>query len=93
MFCGLGGFFVVFFLLQGKLKVKEHVTVGFENMPAAFMGMLNGENIGKAIVKVWRCFFQLSIVDATCYTCEGLWVFFCCFFVEDLPLLLVYSGL
>ncbi|KAI5104442.1 prostaglandin reductase 1 [Silurus meridionalis] len=36
----------------GKLKCREHVTVGFENMPAAFMGMLQGENIGKAIVKV-----------------------------------------
>lgn len=37
---------------EGKLKCKEHVTVGFENMPAAFMGMLKGDNIGKAIVKV-----------------------------------------
>ncbi|XP_066537318.1 prostaglandin reductase 1-like [Hoplias malabaricus] len=37
---------------EGKLKCREHVTVGFENMPAAFMGMLQGENIGKAIVKV-----------------------------------------
>ncbi|XP_053089776.1 prostaglandin reductase 1 isoform X1 [Pangasianodon hypophthalmus] len=39
-------------LQEGKLKCREHVTVGFENMPAAFMGMLQGENIGKAIVKV-----------------------------------------
>ncbi|KAI7814639.1 putative prostaglandin reductase 1-like, partial [Triplophysa rosa] len=37
---------------EGKLKCREHVTVGFENMPAAFMGMLRGENIGKAIIKV-----------------------------------------
>lgn len=37
---------------EGKLKCTEHVTTGFENMPAAFMGMLQGENIGKAIVKV-----------------------------------------
>ncbi|XP_061487817.1 prostaglandin reductase 1 [Rhineura floridana] len=37
---------------QGKIKCPEHVTEGFENMPAAFMGMLKGENIGKAIVKV-----------------------------------------
>lgn len=36
---------------EGKLKCPEHVTEGFENMPAAFMGMLKGENIGKAIVK------------------------------------------
>ncbi|KAG7461977.1 hypothetical protein MATL_G00196790 [Megalops atlanticus] len=37
---------------EGKLKYKEHVTTGFENMPASFMGMLQGENTGKAIVKV-----------------------------------------
>lgn len=40
------------FYPQGKLQCREHVTEGFENMPAAFMGMLQGENIGKAIVKV-----------------------------------------
>ncbi|XP_052007130.1 prostaglandin reductase 1-like isoform X2 [Xyrauchen texanus] len=39
---------------EGKLKCREHVTYGFENMPAAFMGMLQGENIGKAIVKVFQ---------------------------------------
>uniref|UniRef100_A0AAQ5XUQ6 15-oxoprostaglandin 13-reductase n=1 Tax=Amphiprion ocellaris TaxID=80972 RepID=A0AAQ5XUQ6_AMPOC len=38
--------------LQGKVKCREHVTKGFENMPAAFMGMLQGENIGKAIIAV-----------------------------------------
>ncbi|XP_056156386.1 prostaglandin reductase 1-like [Lampris incognitus] len=37
---------------EGKLQCREHVTSGFENMPAAFMGMLQGENIGKAVVKV-----------------------------------------
>ncbi|KAL4604992.1 prostaglandin reductase 1 [Arapaima gigas] len=37
---------------EGKLKCSEHVTEGFENMPMAFMGMLRGENTGKAIVKV-----------------------------------------
>ncbi|XP_015607850.1 prostaglandin reductase 1 [Cephus cinctus] len=36
---------------QGKLKYHETVTDGFENMFDAFVGMLNGENIGKAIVK------------------------------------------
>jgi prostaglandin reductase 1 len=30
----------------------ETVTEGFENMPKAFMGMLQGENLGKAVVKV-----------------------------------------
>ncbi|KAM9827022.1 prostaglandin reductase 1-like [Neosynchiropus ocellatus] len=37
---------------EGKLKCQEHITKGFENMPAAFMGMLQGENIGKAIIVV-----------------------------------------
>lgn len=39
-------------LKEGKLQSREHVTKGFEQMPAAFMGMLRGENIGKAIVAV-----------------------------------------
>ncbi|XP_061525638.1 prostaglandin reductase 1-like isoform X1 [Phycodurus eques] len=39
-------------LKEGKLQCREHVTKGFENMPAAFMGMLRGENTGKAIVAV-----------------------------------------
>lgn len=37
---------------EGKLKYKETVTEGFDNMFEAFVGMLNGENVGKAIVKV-----------------------------------------
>ncbi|MBN3285988.1 PTGR1 reductase, partial [Polyodon spathula] len=37
---------------EGKLKYEEHITKGFENMPAAFMGMLKGENTGKAIIAV-----------------------------------------
>lgn len=39
-------------LREGKLKYKETVTQGFDNMFKAFAGMLKGENIGKAIVKV-----------------------------------------
>ncbi|CAB1326931.1 unnamed protein product [Coregonus sp. 'balchen'] len=39
-------------ILQGKLRCNEHITSGFNNMPAAFMGMLQGDNIGKAVVKV-----------------------------------------
>nr|CAD7577525.1 unnamed protein product [Timema californicum] len=35
----------------GKLKYRETVTEGFENMPKAFIGMLRGENTGKAVVK------------------------------------------
>ncbi|KAM9331358.1 prostaglandin reductase 1-like [Gastrophryne carolinensis] len=38
-------------ILEGKVKYHEHITNGFENMPAGFMGMLRGENTGKAIIK------------------------------------------
>ncbi|KAI4881220.1 hypothetical protein NFI96_033455, partial [Prochilodus magdalenae] len=37
---------------EGKIKYREHITKGFNNMPAAFMGMLNGSNIGKAVIKI-----------------------------------------
>ncbi|KAJ8982378.1 hypothetical protein NQ317_005472 [Molorchus minor] len=37
---------------EGKLKYRETVTEGFENMFKAFTGMLKGENFGKAVVKV-----------------------------------------
>ncbi|XP_058445165.1 prostaglandin reductase 1-like [Malaya genurostris] len=37
---------------EGKLKYKETFTEGFANMPKAFIGMLTGENTGKAVVKV-----------------------------------------
>ncbi|XP_020566143.1 prostaglandin reductase 1 [Oryzias latipes] len=37
---------------EGKLQCREHITKGFENMPAAFMGMLKGDNTGKAIIAV-----------------------------------------
>ncbi|XP_029311235.1 prostaglandin reductase 1-like [Cottoperca gobio] len=36
----------------GKLQCREHITQGFEKMPAAFMGILKGENVGKAIVAI-----------------------------------------
>ncbi|XP_045032342.1 prostaglandin reductase 1 [Daphnia magna] len=36
---------------EGKIKIKETHTNGFENMPAAFIDMLKGGNFGKAIVK------------------------------------------
>ena len=37
---------------EGKIRWREDVTVGLENAPDAFMGMLRGENRGKALVKV-----------------------------------------
>jgi hypothetical protein len=37
---------------EGKIHWREHVTDGLENAPRAFMGMLRGENRGKALVKV-----------------------------------------
>ncbi|XP_005382778.1 PREDICTED: prostaglandin reductase 1 [Chinchilla lanigera] len=37
---------------EGKIQYREHLIKGFENMPAAFMGMMKGDNLGKAIVKV-----------------------------------------
>uniref|UniRef100_K9IZX3 Prostaglandin reductase 1 n=1 Tax=Desmodus rotundus TaxID=9430 RepID=K9IZX3_DESRO len=36
---------------EGKIQYNEYITEGFENMPAAFMGMLKGDNLGKAVVK------------------------------------------
>ncbi|EGW11190.1 Prostaglandin reductase 1 [Cricetulus griseus] len=36
---------------EGKIQYHEYMLEGFEKMPAAFMGMLKGENLGKAIVK------------------------------------------
>jgi NADPH-dependent curcumin reductase CurA len=37
---------------RGELKWTEDVTDGLENAPHAFIGMLNGANHGKALVKV-----------------------------------------
>ena len=37
---------------EGRLKYKEDVVDGFENAPTAFIGLLNGKNFGKLLVKV-----------------------------------------
>ncbi|GBP37195.1 Prostaglandin reductase 1 [Eumeta japonica] len=37
---------------SGKMVAQEHVTDGFDNLYDAFVGMLAGENKGKAVVKV-----------------------------------------
>jgi NADPH:quinone reductase len=36
----------------GKLKYRESIVKGIENAPAAFIGMLSGENIGKQLVQL-----------------------------------------
>lgn len=38
-------------LNSGKIMYKEHLTEGFKNIPAAFIGLFSGENIGKQMVK------------------------------------------
>ena len=39
-------------LADGTLKYREDVVDGLENAPAAFIGMLQGKNFGKLVVKV-----------------------------------------
>jgi NADPH-dependent curcumin reductase CurA len=36
----------------GKLTYRESIAVGLENAPAAFIGMLQGRNLGKQLVKL-----------------------------------------
>ncbi|KAM3356925.1 NADP-dependent alkenal double bond reductase P2 [Capsicum galapagoense] len=40
------------YLHDGKLKAIEDISQGVESIPSAFIGMFNGDNIGKKIVKV-----------------------------------------
>ena len=37
---------------EGKIQVREHVVEGFLKMPSAFLGLFQGSNIGKVVVKV-----------------------------------------
>jgi NADPH-dependent curcumin reductase CurA len=37
---------------SGQIKYREDIIEGFENLPKAFIGMLQGDNIGKRLVKV-----------------------------------------
>jgi NADPH-dependent curcumin reductase CurA len=39
-------------LRQGRLKNRETIVDGIENAPAAFIGLLEGENVGKMLVRV-----------------------------------------
>jgi len=40
------------YIRDGRIKYREYVTEGLENAPAAFAGLLRGENFGKQLVKV-----------------------------------------
>lgn len=37
---------------EGKLKYRESIVEGLKNAPAAFIGLLNGKNLGKQLVKL-----------------------------------------
>ena len=37
---------------QGKLKYREDIADGLDSAPAAFIGMLQGKNLGKQLVRV-----------------------------------------
>ncbi len=39
-------------LAQGKIQYTEQVVEGLENAPQAFMGLLQGENFGKLVIKM-----------------------------------------
>jgi NADPH-dependent curcumin reductase CurA len=37
---------------SGRVKLREDVVDGLENAPAAFVGLLEGRNFGKLVVRV-----------------------------------------
>ena len=39
-------------LADGRIRYREDITDGLESAPAAFIGMLEGRNFGKALVRV-----------------------------------------
>jgi len=39
-------------MAEGRIRYREDITNGLENTPAAFIGMLEGRNFGKALVRV-----------------------------------------
>lgn len=39
-------------VLEGHIKYRESITEGLQNAPAAFIGLLEGKNFGKQLVKV-----------------------------------------
>ena len=49
---GIKGGVKVMNVKEGKLKYKETIVKGFDKLPAALLGLFEGENIGKMIVEV-----------------------------------------
>jgi len=39
-------------MAEGKIQYKEHIVDGLENAPQAFMGLLEGKNFGKLVIRV-----------------------------------------
>ncbi len=39
-------------LAEGKIQYKEQITESLESAPKTFIGLLNGENFGKAVIQV-----------------------------------------
>lgn len=39
-------------LQEGKIKYREHLMEGLENSPAAFIGLLEGQNFGKLVIQI-----------------------------------------
>jgi len=39
-------------IADGRIRYREDITEELENAPAAFMGMLQGKNFGKVLVRV-----------------------------------------
>ena len=37
---------------DGRIRYREDITNGLENAPAAFIGLLQGRNFGKALVRM-----------------------------------------
>jgi NADPH-dependent curcumin reductase CurA len=37
---------------DGRVKLREDLVVGLENAPSAFIGLLEGRNFGKLVVRV-----------------------------------------
>lgn len=39
-------------LLNGDIRYKEDITEGLDNAPEAFVGIFEGKNVGKAVIKI-----------------------------------------